>query len=201
MDLFYSENQEIKLDLPDSDILFYPNFLSQKKASDLFTFLRTTITWKQDEIRVYGKNYPQPRLTYLFANNNLPYAYSNIKMYPSAFPEELLKIKDKIENSVETHFTSCLANLYRTGNDSNGWHADDEKELGQNPVIASLSLGGERWFHLKHKEDKQLKTKIELTHGSLLVMKGLTQHKWLHQIPKTKKEVQERINLTFRVIK
>ena len=98
-------------------------------------------------------------------------------------------------------FTSCLVNLYRDGQDSNGWHADNEKELGENPIIASVSFGAERFFHMKHRYDKSQKLKIKLENGSLLLMKGKTQHHWLHQIPKTKKKVGERINLTFRTIK
>jgi alkylated DNA repair dioxygenase AlkB len=102
---------------------------------------------------------------------------------------------------IDVRFTSCLLNLYRNGRDSNGWHADDEKTLGKNPIIASISLGQERYFHLKHKLKKDLKQKLLLEHGSLLLMKGETQHCWYHQVPKTAKTVQERINITFRVIK
>ena len=110
---------------------------------------------------------------------------------------------------LDVRFTSCLLNLYRNGRDSNGWHADDEKTLGKNPIIASISLGQERHFHLKHKLKKDLKQKLKkdlkqkllLEHGSLLLMKGETQHCWYHQVPKTAKTVQERINITFRVIK
>ena len=98
-------------------------------------------------------------------------------------------------------FSSCLLNLYRDGQDSNGWHADDEKELGKNPEIASVSFGAERLFHLKHKKIKTLKHKLSLQNGSLLVMKGETQHQWLHQISKTKKPIGKRINLTFRLLK
>ena len=122
-------------------------------------------------------------------------------MHPQVISTELLQIKAAIEVIEPTIFTTCLANLYRDGKDSNGWHADDEKELGQNPVIASITLGQERWFHLKHKEDKSLKQIILLGHGSLLIMKGPTQHFWKHQIPKTAKAIGERVNLTFRVIK
>ena len=94
-----------------------------------------------------------------------------------------------------------MLNLYRNGKDSNGWHSDDEKALGNNPIIASISLGEERFFHFRHKKNKDLKQKILLGHGSLLVMKGSTQHHWQHQIPKTAKEIGERINLTFRIIR
>ena len=200
MDLFTDANEKIDLKLPEAEVIYYPNFLSQEKATLLFNLMRADVDWQQDNICVYGKIHPQPRLTHLFAENEKPYSYSNITMYPTVFPEYLQKVKKQIEQLIETSFTTCLANLYRDGKDSNGWHADDEKELGINPVIASLSLGAPRWFHLKHKKNKELKTKIELTSGSLLVMQGSTQHHWLHQISKTKKEIGERINLTFRII-
>ena len=128
------------------------------------------------------------------------YAYSSIEMKPSAFSSTLKKIKNHVENTAHTEFTSCLANLYRDGKDSNGWHADDEKELGKNPMIASLSLGAERFFKFRHKKDSKLKHKILLENGSLLIMKDETQHYWQHQIPKTQKKVEKRINLTFRII-
>ena len=121
-------------------------------------------------------------------------------MHPELFTDSLLKIKSKVETKTKVKFTTCLANLYRDGNDSNGWHADNEKELGKNPVIASITLGAARYFNLKHREDKNLKQKLLLENGSLLLMQGSTQHHWLHQIAKTKKEVKPRINLTFRVI-
>ena len=158
------------------------------------------IEWRQDNITVFGKTYAQPRLTAFFADNDKPYGYSNIKMRSKPFGGHLLLIKQILENELKIKFTSCLANLYRNGQDSNGWHADNEKELGLNPIIASVSLGEERIFHLKHKTDKTLKTKIKLEHGSLLLMKGATQRNWLHQIPKTKKPIGKRINLTFRII-
>ena len=122
-------------------------------------------------------------------------------MQPHPFNKELQEIKSKIETIVNEIFTTCLLNLYRNGQDSNGWHADNEKELGKNPVIASVSFGANRLFHLKHRRESDLKQKIVLESGSLLIMKGSTQHNWLHQIPKTKKKVEPRINLTFRILK
>ena len=121
-------------------------------------------------------------------------------MYPHNWTLLLQKIKFHIESVANTNFTSVLLNYYRDGSDSNGWHADNEKELGVNPVIASVSFGSERNFQLKHNNDKALKKNIFLEHGSLLLMKGVTQHLWKHQIPKTAKPVGPRINLTFRVI-
>jgi alkylated DNA repair dioxygenase AlkB len=122
-------------------------------------------------------------------------------MKPQPFSPVLNAVKLKIEKATKMTFSSCLLNLYRDGQDSNGWHSDNEKELGKNPVIASVSLGAERLFHLKHKSIKTLKHKLTLQNGSLLLMKGDTQHHWLHQIPKTKKLIDKRINLTFRLIK
>ncbi len=166
-----------------------------------FEKLKEAVPWQQDNITLFGKTYPQPRLTALFGNNGKPYSYSNITMQPHKFSKIVLDIKHSIEAITTIEFTSCLLNLYRDGKDSNGWHADDEKELGKNPIIASVTLGQERYFHLKHKNNKSLKHKILLQHGSLLLMKGETQHHWLHQIPKTAKPIKERINLTFRVIR
>lgn len=156
------------------------------------------IPWQQDSIKIFGKVHPQPRLTALFADNSKPYSYSNITMYPHPFTEELEELKNRIEETTGEEFTTCLANLYRTGKDSMGWHADDEKELGPNPAIASLSLGAERIFHLRHRKDTNQRYKVRLPAGSLLLMAGPTQHFWLHQVPKTSRPVEPRINLTFR---
>jgi len=191
----------IKLDLPDSDITYFPNVFSETESLRYFNSILNETNWQQDNITVFGKTYAQPRLTGLFANNTKPYSYSNITMHPEAFSETLLKVKQKIEVLSKTHFTTCLANLYRNGKDSNGWHADNEKELGKNPIIASVSFGETRAFHLKHRKEKTLKHKLFLESGSLLLMKGETQQHWLHQIARTKKEVKPRINLTFRIIK
>ncbi|MEJ6792298.1 MAG: alpha-ketoglutarate-dependent dioxygenase AlkB [Lacinutrix sp.] len=193
-------SEEIHLNLTDAEISYFPNFFSQEEAQAFFNTILNETNWKQDDIKVFGKTYPQPRLTALFANNNKPYSYSNITMQPNVFTETLLKIKSKIETKTNIKFTTCLVNLYRTGNDSNGWHADNEKELGVNPVIASVTFGAPRYFNLKHRKDKKLKQKLLLEHGSLLIMQGATQHHWLHQIAKTKKDVKPRINLTFRII-
>jgi alkylated DNA repair dioxygenase AlkB len=121
-------------------------------------------------------------------------------MQPHPWNMLLQKIKSLVEDCTETNFTSVLLNQYRNGKDSNGWHADNEKELGTNPVIASLSFGAERTFQLKHNSDLSLKKSIVLEHGSLLIMKGTTQHFWKHQIPKTSKPIGSRVNLTFRII-
>jgi alkylated DNA repair dioxygenase AlkB len=193
--------EPIALHLPDADILYYPAFFNKEDADSIYTQLLKDIPWQQDEIRVFGKIHPQPRLTALFGNEGKSYSYSNIKMQPHPWNPLLQKIKSQIEEISNTSFTTVLLNYYRDGKDSNGWHADNEKELGRNPVIASLSFGAERPFQLKHNVDKDQKKSIVLEHGSLLLMNGTTQHFWKHQIPKTVKPIAPRINLTFRVIK
>ena len=196
---FHSEPQV--LDLPDAEIIYYPQLFDKEQADNIYTELLKEIAWQQDNITVYGKTHPQPRLTALYGNDGKPYSYSNITMQPKPWNSLLQKIKYYIEASTECQFTTVLLNQYRDGKDSNGWHADNEKELGTNPIIASLSLGAERVFQLKHNTISEAKKNIILEHGSLLLMKGSTQHFWKHQIPKTTKPIGNRINLTFRSIK
>jgi len=192
--------QGFPLHLPEADVTYYPNFINGKEATHIFESLLDETPWQQDDIKVFGKVYAQPRLTALYGTNQKTYSYSNIEMTPHVLTPTLTDLKQKVDQTCETNFTTMLLNYYRDGKDSNGWHADNEKELGTNPIIASLSFGQARFFHLKHRTDKTLKHKLLLEHGSLLVMKGETQHKWLHQIPKTAKEIQGRINITFRII-
>lgn len=193
--------QGFPLHLPDADITYYPNFIAHAEASQIFEILKNETPWQQDDIKVFGKVYAQPRLTALYGTNQKSYSYSNIEMIPHKLTPTLANLKERVDAISLTDFTTMLLNYYRDGKDSNGWHADNEKELGTNPVIASLSFGQERFFHLKHRTDKTLKHKLLLQHGSLLLMKGETQHKWLHQIPKTAKQIKGRINITFRIIR
>lgn len=196
MNLFPEEKQVFQL--PNAELIYIPDFFSKDIADNYFKFLKNETDWQEDDITVFGKTYKQPRLTALFGESNQPYSYSNITMHPQPFTKELQTIKSQIEKISEESFNTVLLNLYRNGNDSNGWHADNEKELGQNPVIASVTFGEERPFHFKHRELKDQRHKIILHHGSLLIMKGAMQHHWLHQIAKTKRQIGERINLTFR---
>jgi alkylated DNA repair dioxygenase AlkB len=192
--------EPIVFNLPDAAIIYYPNFFSKEESDIIFDELTNDIPWQQDDIKVFGKVHPQPRLTALFGNQGKSYSYSNITMQPHAWNPFLQKIKSKVENISVANFSTVLLNLYRNGKDSNGWHADNEKELGVNPIIASVSFGTERVFQLKHNTIPNLKQNIILEHGSLLLMKGTTQHFWKHQIPKTAKPIGSRINLTFRLI-
>lgn len=199
MDLFSKEKQEFQL--PDAHLIYIPNCFTKSQANHYFDLLKKETDWQEDDITVFGKTYKQPRLTALYSKNSQPYSYSSITMYPKPFSKDILTIKSSVETLTENKFNTVLLNLYRHGNDSNGWHADNEKELGQNPIIASVTFGEERPFHFKHRTLKDQRHKLVLEHGSLLIMKGTMQHHWLHQIAKTKKNIGERINLTFRNLK
>ena len=188
------------IDLKGGRLRYFESFFQESEAKEVFNSLLEQTPWKQDPITVFGKTYQQPRLTALYATNTKPYSYSGITMKPLPMTPLLETLRDKIHQVSSNTFTTVLLNLYRDGKDSNGWHADDEKELGKNPVIASLSFGAERYFHLKHRKDKNLRLKIPLKSGSLLMMEEETQTNWLHQIAKTTRPVEPRINLTFRKI-
>jgi alkylated DNA repair dioxygenase AlkB len=185
---------------PDCKLRYIPDFLDAQNADSLFKTLLNKVHWQEDTITVFGKTYNQPRLTALYGEAGKSYSYSGITMHPHPFTAELENLKQLVSDQSETNFTSVLLNLYRNGQDSNGWHADNERELGNHPTIASLSLGAPRFFHLKHRNRKDLRIKILLEPGSLLIMAGATQEYWLHQIPKTARPVEPRINLTFRRI-
>ncbi len=188
-----------KYDLPDADITLCENFFTALESENLLQKLIEKINWQQYAISIFGKKINQPRLTAFYGDEQKKYSYSRIVLNPIPWNEELLFIKSRIEALSNVNFTSVLLNYYRNGNDSMGWHADDEKELGENPVIGSVSFGATRTFQLKHIKNKDLKKiDINLTNGSFLLMKGTTQHFWQHQIPKTSKILNLRINLTFR---
>jgi alkylated DNA repair dioxygenase AlkB len=201
MTLFADTNSKIiKLNMPDADISYFPNFFSFEESKLLYHNLTEKIKWQQDFIKIYGKTIPLPRLTAWYGETEKNYTYSGILMKPHKWNNDLLIIKEKIEKIAKVNFNSVLLNLYRNGADSVAWHADDEPELGINPVIASVSFGETRIFQFKHQENQALKSQIALENGSLLLMQDTTQHKWLHQIPKTTKILKPRINLTFRII-
>jgi alkylated DNA repair dioxygenase AlkB len=186
--------------IDNGEYIFYPSFFSKSESDLLLKNLRSNINWKQESMNMYGKKIDFPRLTAWYGNNDKPYSFSGITLQPLPWTSEILTIRSKIEPLAKTEFNSVLLNLYRDGNDSISWHTDAEKELGLNPIIASVNFGATRKFQLRHIKTKE-KLEIELAHGSLLIMQCELQHFWQHQVPKTSKPVGERINLTFRVIK
>jgi alkylated DNA repair dioxygenase AlkB len=188
-----------KIELEDTHLLYFPNFLSSLEADDWFTFLKNKVNFQSGEIKLFGKTYAKPRLEAFYAENELTYSYSGKQMKTQPFIDEIEELKKRIESLSDLDFNAVLINLYRNGMDSNGWHADDEKELGEDPRIASISLGAERIFELKHNQTKK-KIKLKLEHGSLLCMMQGSQKYWKHQLPKDKAINEPRINLTFRKI-
>jgi len=191
-----------QFDLPDAELHYRPQFFPKPTADRLLQELMEKIEWTQNKIRFYGKESLVPRLEAWYGDPGKSYAYSGIQMNPKPWTKELVEIKEAIEKEAGVPFNSVLINYYRDGKDRVAWHSDDEKELGQNPIIGSVSLGAERKFKLRHKKYKGngLKTEIMLQHGSFLLMKGPTQHHWMHEIPRTAKPIGPRINLTFRII-
>ena len=185
------------LAVQNGTIFFEEEFLNQEEADLLFKHFEETLPFHQGTITLFGKTHAIPRLEAFFATENKTYSYSGKTLETHPFTPELLALKSKIEAISQEQFNCVLVNLYRNGQDSNGWHADNEPELGKNPVIASLSLGATRRFDLRHNLTNE-KISFDLTNGSLLLMKGEMQHFWKHQIVKTKKVNEGRINLTFR---
>ncbi len=184
----------------NGEAFFFPSFFSKAESDKLFQHLQNKIEWKQEPIKIFGKDVMQPRLTAWYGDEGNAYKYSGITMEPLKWEESLLFIKQKIEPIAHVNFNSALLNQYRDGKDSMGWHGDNEKELGTNPVIGSVSFGAARKFQLCCYHDKSRVKSIGLSHGSFLLMQGQTQHYWEHQIPKTSMEIPARINITFRII-
>lgn len=179
--------------------IWVPDFLNGPYAHKLYNDLLNNYNWQGGTIKLFGKVYEIPRKQLYFADDGKSYGYSGHKLAISPWTEELSLLKQKVSEVGGHHFNVCLANLYRDGNDSNGWHADNEKELGKNPVIASISLGVTRRFDLKHIKTNE-RFSFKLNHGSLLIMGGEMQHYWKHQVPKERKIKDSRVNLTFRYI-
>ena len=189
------------IDLGDAKLTYYPQWLGPESARNYFSLLRQKVTWEQSTIFTYGRHLKIPRLNAWYGDRGSDYQYSGRKFEPLPWLPELLELKNRLENTTEYKFNSVLVNCYRNSNDSVSWHSDDETELGSNPIIASISLGAEREFQLRHRCNKSLSLhRMALTEGSLLVMDGSTQNHWQHQLPKTKQHVAERINLTYRLI-
>ena len=198
-DLLTAFAQSIPIDLPDADIKLWPRVELDIPSKTLLENLIDTVAWRQDRITLYGKSHAQPRLSAWYGD--VAYRYSGLTLQPLPWTTQLLDIKQRIESLTGHDFNSVLLNYYRDQNDSMGMHSDDEKELGDQPAIASLSLGEERVFRLKHKTRRDLKTfKLPLPDRSLLLMRGDTQRFWRHGVNKTRQARGARINLTFRYV-
>ena len=189
------------LDYEKLHLEYIPNFLTSRDSYDLFKIFKNSIQWKNDRFKIMGKNYKVKRKVAFYGDKDIFYKYSGSKKLAIPWTKSLTNIKNQIKKKNNYDFNSVLLNSYDNGDVYMGWHSDDEKELGTNPLIASISLGESRDFLFKHKYDNSLKKiKINLSNGSLLLMKGRTQHFWNHCLPKRRLIVNERINLTFRNI-
>ncbi len=199
-----------RISLSDGELVLIENWLPDSEADNYFESLQKTISWEQSLIKIAGREIKIPRLNAWYGDSDARYAYSGRQFDPLPWLPALLALRDKAQielnhwqssDNKQAQLNSALANLYRNGNDSVAWHADDERELGSKPQIASLSLGESRRFMLKHATKKQLKTtELILNHGSLLLMLGNLQAHWVHCVPKTKHSIGARLNITFRRI-
>jgi alkylated DNA repair dioxygenase AlkB len=203
MDLFNNQEtaQYIPIPIDEGEALLVENFLSSGEADQLLRNLRKQVTWYRQVIKIYGKVHPVPRESAWFGDPESNYFITGFIRNISPWLPELLDLKHRIEKAFpDLEFNSVLLNKYHNGTDKVGWHSDNDKEFGVNPVIASLSLGATRRFDIRHKTDKSRSLRINLNAGSLLIMKGAMQHNWEHQVPQQKHVTGERINLTFRKI-
>jgi alkylated DNA repair dioxygenase AlkB len=188
----------MNISLVNGQLLYLPRLIGEAAAFSYFQQLKQ-LAWRQDSLQLYGKTVPIPRLQAWYGDSHLQYQYSGLSLQALPWTSELLALKQVVEQHSGTAFNSVLANFYRDGQDSVAWHSDDEPELGANPVVASLSFGGERLFKLKHKTTAEVYN-IVLKSGDLLLMLAETQHYWRHCLPRSKTNTAARINLTFRKI-
>ncbi|HWV67196.1 alpha-ketoglutarate-dependent dioxygenase AlkB [Chitinophaga sp.] len=195
---FFDDNESLRF--PENLLEYYPHFLEAGAALALMNELIGTAPWKQTTLTIKDKMLLTPRLTAWFGDAKKSYRLSEKQIDPHPWTPALSALKEKVEAFTHMNFNSVLLNYYRDGNDSVAWHSDNEKELGQHPNIASLSLGQARSFDFRNKKDHQQKYSLKLGNGSLLIMKGDLQHHWEHRIPKSARPLQPRINLTFRII-
>jgi alkylated DNA repair dioxygenase AlkB len=195
----FHEDEVVNLLPNDGTVNYYGKILNSKEANQNFDLLMKNILWQNDEVIIFGKRIITKRKAAWYGDSDYLYTYSNSTKQALPWTEELSWLRQIVEELVGAKFNSCLLNLYHDGKEGMGWHSDDEKSLGKNNTIASLSLGAERKFLFKHKQTKQI-VSLVLENGSLLVMKEATQSNWLHSLPKSKNIIHSRINLTFRTI-
>jgi alkylated DNA repair dioxygenase AlkB len=198
MDLFNPE-QVINLLPFDGAADYYGKVCTATDARYYLDRLLECIEWRNDEAVIFGRHIITKRKVAWYGDDNYSYAYSGKTRQALAWTKELLELKSRVESLIKARFNSCLLNLYHTGEEGMAWHSDDEKTLEKDGAIASLSLGAERKFSFRHRKTRQT-ISVQLEPGSLLVMHGVTQDHWLHSLPKTKKVMSPRINLTFRTM-
>ncbi len=184
----------------DGTVHYHGPVMSYDEAQRYLHALLSQVPWRHDEAIIFGKHIVTARKVAWYGDARYAYTYSGTTKQALLWNDELLQLKARVEKITGTRFNSCLLNLYHDGSEGMAWHSDDEKALGRNTTIASLSLGAERKFAFKHKRQPELTVSVTLEHGSLLVMQGITQTHWLHSLPKSKRVSEPRVNLTFRTI-
>ncbi|MAO73972.1 MAG: alpha-ketoglutarate-dependent dioxygenase AlkB [Acidimicrobiaceae bacterium] len=188
------------LDLPGAEVELHQQIWSRSQGNTLCGLLIKELNWRQDKISMFGQTHDVPRLNAWYGDADCSYSWSGITMTPNPWNSTLRDIREKVNGVASEQFNSVLANFYRDGNDKVDWHADDEEVLGQAPVIASVSLGATRKFRIRRKDRSEKATDIFLRSGDVLVMRGLTQLLWEHEVPRSKKVREPRVNLTFRKV-
>ncbi len=226
---FFNYNEKIRsytINIPNGELYYIEHFFTEAVAHSLlasflqnednldwkstdwrayekekFTTIQfSNIQWRHDQIKLFGKSIYTPRYSAWYGDKGMNYTYSGLTLSPIPWNKDLIFIKKSIQERFNNKYNSVLLNWYRDGNDYMSWHADDEKELGQNPTIASVNLGTTRRFLLRRNSNHAEKIEFQLKNGSLLIMKGKLQHYWQHSVPKQRKIQTNRINLTFRNI-
>lgn len=219
----HDDGKGIVIDVPHGRLYYAPNYFDAKQSDEFMDYFLAcegidhrhhdwqnegdinhlpfkNIKWHQDTIKMYGKEHKLPRVSAWYGDSDRPYTYSGIHLHPKAWTAKLIELNDVLSVICKRRFNSVLLNWYRSGEDHISWHTDAEKELGKNPLIASVNFGESRRFLLRYKDNHDEKLEIGLHHGSVLVMAGALQHHWQHSVPKQKKVKASRINLTFRNI-
>lgn len=200
-DLFGDDRRFARVPMPDADVLLQRSFDLGAPPDDVFARLLAETPWRSETVTLWGKTYVQPRLLAWYGDEGASYVYSGTRYDPLPWTPLLGDLRERVQQAAGLRFNSVLLNYYRDHRDSMGMHSDDEPELGREPAIASLSLGEVRTLVFRHKTDKAVKSwSLPLPSGSLLVMKGRTQHAWQHGISKRSTPCGPRVNLTFRYL-
>jgi len=194
-----SDDSEL-IELADADLRYFPRWVDADLADEWLSEISAKTPWSQPQIKLYGRSIAVPRLVAWYGDADAHYRYSGFTHEPLAWTPLLVDIRQRVQQQVGQRLNGVLLNYYRDGQDAMGWHSDDERELGQQPLVVSLNLGATRRFDFRRKGASRIEYSISLEHGSLLVMSGLTQHYWQHQIARTRKVRAPRLNLTFRQI-
>lgn len=184
----------------DGEAFLEQHYIKERDADNYFRQLENEIEWEQKEIKLFGKLIPQPRLMAWHGDEGITYQYSHLKLIAKPWTPTLIQLRNIIEKNLGHKFNAVFLNYYRNGHDYMGWHRDNEKVLGLQPLIVSISLGAKRIFKFRHYHNKTLVRKFDLENGSLMIMQGDTQKYWGHSLPKALRIKQARINLTFRNI-